>query len=74
MFEEIYYLRGHLSQNYVKTLSRIVINYLGEVFFQKILKGVMNEDVYSFAVPVIPFITFTSFVCFRVLIKDLFLL
>jgi hypothetical protein len=71
---EIYYLRGHFAKNCLKMLSRILIKYLGEVFIQTILKRMMNEDVYLVAVPVINFIIFTSFICFRVLFKGLFLL
>ena len=55
-------------------ISVILMKYVGEMSFQTMLKGMMNEDVYSVAVPVIQFITFTSFACFRVLFKGLFIL
>jgi len=57
-----------------KMISVILMKYVGEMSFQTMLKGMMNEDVYSVAVPVIQFITFTSFACFRVLFKGLFIL
>jgi len=44
-------------------LSRIGIKYVGEVFIQTMLEGMMNEVAYSVAVPVNQFISYTSFIC-----------
>ena len=73
-YEEIHYLRCHFTKNYAKALSRNLIKYVGEVSFQTMLKGTMNEDAHSIAVPVIQFTRYTLFVCFRVLFRGLFLL
>jgi hypothetical protein len=73
-YDEICYLCCHFAKKYVKTLSRIVIKYVREVFLQTMLKGMMNEDVHSVDVPIIQFTRFTSFICWRILFKVLFLL